>query len=786
VPDPARLVARLGSELPSRLAVGKGTVVLLDGICRAAGAKITGLRVRIGENESRARGFDLPRPGSVARGDYWWAIVPVDPVRAPTHAAASLAAETSAGPLDAYLGGIRLQPGVAVGPGDEVAEAGAERAEVAICMAAFDPDLELFRRQVASIRNQTVSDWVCVISDDGSAPAKLDGMREVVGDDPRFRIVPSEKRLGFYGNFERALSLAPTNARLVGLADQDDRWVPHRLETLKCALDRGAVLAYSDMRLIDRDGSVLSDTFWRYRRNNHTDLLSLLLANTITGTTTLFRRDLLDAVLPFPPPVADTFHDHWLALNALASGRVAYVQEPLVDYVQHQTAAIGHAGANRAELARGAAGALARGRRRMAELRVRRMRPGWRSHYFNLFCQMAVLARVLDRRWSGALDRDRRSELGRFVDADASLRSSLWLAGKALIRRFDPRVTLKRERYVLRGLAWLRLARLRERLRRGQDQQVAGVQGSPDMRGGRPNRLIPIVIDHSGRDGSTAFLKLLSSSPLVITSRILPRVDPAADEPYFAYLWRWARLPDVPPPATTSAHGVATHADPATLLEDRGTAAIGPPPWPDRDLLAADGERPFGDRALHLAWNEFSERAAARASAQGQPRPRYYAERHFDAWRIDLSAAAPLHLLMLLRDPRDTYSSMLAYELGRGMIAPEQIHGAPARTRAMEFIGMHRDRLRWIAELPDPEATLVRYERLVLDTAAVATQIGGLLGLQLDPAAVTEDRTLQRICATAPSASESIGRWRRELHPEVAELFRSEIGDELRALGFEP
>ena len=37
---------------------------------------------------------------------------------------------------------------------------------------------------------------------------------------------PQRRRLGFYGNFERALSMAPPSADFVTLCDQDDRWRP--------------------------------------------------------------------------------------------------------------------------------------------------------------------------------------------------------------------------------------------------------------------------------------------------------------------------------------------------------------------------------------------------------------------------------------------------------------------------------------------------------------------------------------------------------------------------------
>ncbi len=54
-----------------------------------------------------------------------------------------------------------------------------------------------------------------------------------------------------------------------------------------------------------------------------------------------------DDALPFPPLLAKAFHDHWLAVVALARGEIAYLDEPLYDYVQHGDAVIGHSCANK-------------------------------------------------------------------------------------------------------------------------------------------------------------------------------------------------------------------------------------------------------------------------------------------------------------------------------------------------------------------------------------------------------------------------------------------------------
>ncbi len=218
---------------------------------------------------------------------------------------------------------------------------------VAVCMATYEPDPVLLERQLDSLRAQTHERWVCLISDDGSSPQRLARLRELIAGEERFELAVGDGRLGFYLNFERALGLVPAAAELVALADQDDRWYPEKLATLvgACA---GAQLAYSDMRIVDEAGAVVSETFWRGRRNNFTNLASLLLSNTVTGAASLFRRELLDLALPFPAPIGDAFHDQWIASVALATGEVAYVDRPLYDYVQHSDAARGHAAAMRA------------------------------------------------------------------------------------------------------------------------------------------------------------------------------------------------------------------------------------------------------------------------------------------------------------------------------------------------------------------------------------------------------------------------------------------------------
>lgn len=213
----------------------------------------------------------------------------------------------------------------------------ADGPRVAICLATYEPDARFLERQLESLRTQTHRNWVCLISDDGSSVDGRAVIRKMVGDDERFVVVEHERNVGFYRNFERALAALPIDADAVALCDQDDVWDPEKLEILLGALrEPGVQLAYCDMRLIDDDETVLAESFWGRRRNQCDDLLALLQLNTVTGAACLARAEFVRTrALPFPPGTPSAFHDHWLAVAALAAGHVSFVDRAVQSYRQH-------------------------------------------------------------------------------------------------------------------------------------------------------------------------------------------------------------------------------------------------------------------------------------------------------------------------------------------------------------------------------------------------------------------------------------------------------------------
>jgi hypothetical protein len=326
-------------------------------------------------------------------------------------------------------------------------------------MASFDPDPVLLERQIASIRTQTHEHWLCLISDDGSSGERFEHLRELTGDDSRFTLSRGEQRLGFYLNFERALKMVPPEAAFVALADQDDRWYPEKLAGLLAACE-GARLAYSDMRIVDEAGATISESFWRGRRNNYTNLASLLLSNTVTGAASLFPYDLLELVLPFPEAVGDPFHDQWIASVALATGAIAYVDKPLYDYVQHGQAARGHAAAMR----KWAPGRLLSWRRPRQTLREVGAH-AQRSYEANVR-RIALAARTIEARCGATLAAEKATAVRRVAHLDQPPEPIAWLALRSLRRLGGRNETMGIELSLLAAIVWHRLGAIRARPRR--------------------------------------------------------------------------------------------------------------------------------------------------------------------------------------------------------------------------------------------------------------------------------------------------------------------------------
>ncbi|MFN8114129.1 MAG: glycosyltransferase [Solirubrobacterales bacterium] len=418
---------------PDPIRVGAGTAFWVGGTLEAA-TDPAGVRIRARGLEFPLDADSMPEERSYDRGALWWSLLTVPG---------------------------SSEPAAADPPSPEPA---AGSAPIAICMATYEPEPGRLRTQLDSIRAQTRTDWVCVISDDCSSSEAFATLERAVGGDPRFVVDRSPERLGFLRNFERAICLAPSSASLIALADQDDCWHPDKLEVLASALDAspGSLLAYSDVRIADAGGRVLSDTYFFERRNNFRSMASMLITNNVTGAASMFRRELLAVALPFPPGGTgqELYHDHWLALCAMATAPLAYVDRPTHDYVRHgESVTVSEAEGHWVAPPKGPLGAVAmRARRAARRFRLAARSPGWRSAYVGRYMLILQLGTILRLRLGARILPEHRRDIDRLMVAESSPRAALWL----LARSFRPWIgrndTLSRERVVFGGIIWRKLA----------------------------------------------------------------------------------------------------------------------------------------------------------------------------------------------------------------------------------------------------------------------------------------------------------------------------------------
>lgn len=218
---------------------------------------------------------------------------------------------------------------------------------IAIAMATYNPCLSYLIDQVTSLKNQTYKNWKCIVVDDNSKDEKFKNILEVIGNDSRFEIHRNSQNLGSFKTFERALSMLPVNADLVCFCDQDDIWISSKLELqIEAFKDPTVYLVHTDQSLIDEKNRVFVASCWKLEGRSvleaSTDLL--LFRNLITGCTTMFRKEVLAAAMPFFSlrPIQEMYHhDMWIAMHACVKGRVLGIKEPLVLYRQHASNLVG-------------------------------------------------------------------------------------------------------------------------------------------------------------------------------------------------------------------------------------------------------------------------------------------------------------------------------------------------------------------------------------------------------------------------------------------------------------
>lgn len=204
------------------------------------------------------------------------------------------------------------------------------KGSISVCMATCNGGRYL-REQLESILPQLGPEDELVVSDDASIDETLAIISDYV--DPRIRVFPGNTFRSPVRNFENALRHA--RGAIVVLSDQDDCWLPGRLDLVRHRLagklDQVALIMM-DGELVDAEGRDLGMTIFRRNRAG-AGILKNIYDNSYTGCCLAFSRPLLEIALPFPEKIP--MHDMWLGLLAEIFGHVEFIPVKTICYRRH-------------------------------------------------------------------------------------------------------------------------------------------------------------------------------------------------------------------------------------------------------------------------------------------------------------------------------------------------------------------------------------------------------------------------------------------------------------------
>lgn len=220
---------------------------------------------------------------------------------------------------------------------------------VSVAMCTYNGGRYL-KDQLESIEKQTRRPCELVVCDDHSTDDSIAILKQFQADAPfPVLVIQNALRLGSTRNFDQAIGLC--RGEFIALCDQDDHWLPQKLERLSDMLAKNPFLGgvFSDADLIDGAGRPVGMRL--FSRHNFTvkkqrnfiasPPSTLLKHDVVTGATLMFRGSLRRYCSPIP---ASWVHDGWLAWMIALHSRLTLVAEPLIEYRIHAGQQLGVSG----------------------------------------------------------------------------------------------------------------------------------------------------------------------------------------------------------------------------------------------------------------------------------------------------------------------------------------------------------------------------------------------------------------------------------------------------------
>lgn len=209
---------------------------------------------------------------------------------------------------------------------------------VSVVIATYNGE-KFLAEQLDSIFDQSYKNIEVIAVDDASNDNTHSILKAYSLKHQNFNVFANETNLGYIKNFEKGFMLS--SGDFIAPSDQDDVWHTDKIKLMVEEISECSLIycdSYVCNESLETNGQKISD------KANLSDLnscLQITIFSRINGNSILFKRELLENVIPFTEILP---HDWWINYNAIFQGCIKYIDKPLVYYRQHAANAFGAIG----------------------------------------------------------------------------------------------------------------------------------------------------------------------------------------------------------------------------------------------------------------------------------------------------------------------------------------------------------------------------------------------------------------------------------------------------------
>ncbi|MGN0447636.1 MAG: glycosyltransferase family 2 protein [Acutalibacteraceae bacterium] len=199
---------------------------------------------------------------------------------------------------------------------------------ISVALAAYKGE-KYIAEQINSILPQLGPEDEIIVSDDKPGEATERVVRRLMKEDSRIIYIPGKGK-GVVSNFISAIKHCKGDK--IFLCDQDDVWLPDKVQKVMEAFKDGADLVLHNCYETDKDLNITVLSFFD-KRGSRKGKLYNIYKNSYMGCCMAFDRKMLKYIFPIPKYVP--MHDQWIGLICECYGKVTFIDIPLIYHRVH-------------------------------------------------------------------------------------------------------------------------------------------------------------------------------------------------------------------------------------------------------------------------------------------------------------------------------------------------------------------------------------------------------------------------------------------------------------------